>query len=113
MSDTPRTDAQGYGDGRHPYVPADFARQLERELDQARQQNEFHAKMDAEVGGLRAELEQARQDRNDARAERQAALSLVANIRFALGDNGLRMQDELVEWCKTLNPPTPAEIDDQ
>ena len=34
MSDTPRTDAQGYGDGRHPYVPTDFARQLERELAQ-------------------------------------------------------------------------------
>lgn len=32
MSDTPRTDSQGYGDGRHPYVPIEFARQLEREL---------------------------------------------------------------------------------
>ena len=32
MSDTPRTDAQGYGDGRHPYVPTEFARELEREL---------------------------------------------------------------------------------
>lgn len=32
MRNTPRTDAQCYGDGRHPYVPTDFARQLEREL---------------------------------------------------------------------------------
>lgn len=30
---TPRTDAQCYGDGRHPYVPTEFARELERELD--------------------------------------------------------------------------------
>ena len=38
MSDrpTPETDAQGYGDGRHPYVATDFARKLERERDEAR-----------------------------------------------------------------------------
>jgi hypothetical protein len=35
MSDTPETDAQGYGDGRHPYVATDFARKLERERDEA------------------------------------------------------------------------------
>jgi hypothetical protein len=33
MSDTPETDAQGYGDGRHPWVATDFARKLERERD--------------------------------------------------------------------------------
>lgn len=33
---TPRTDAQCYGDGRHPYVPTEFARQLERELSAER-----------------------------------------------------------------------------
>ena len=32
--DTPETDAQGYGDGRHPYVPTDFARRLERQRDE-------------------------------------------------------------------------------
>jgi len=37
MSDTPETDAQGYGNGTHPYVPTDFARKLERERDEARQ----------------------------------------------------------------------------
>jgi hypothetical protein len=39
MSDrpTPETDAQGYGDGRHPYVATDFARKLERERDEARE----------------------------------------------------------------------------
>lgn len=45
MSDTPRTDAQGYGDGRHPYVPTDFARQLERELTSVRHdRDEWKAK---------------------------------------------------------------------
>ncbi len=33
MSDTPETDAQGFGDGRHPYVATDFARKLERERE--------------------------------------------------------------------------------
>ena len=36
MSDTPETDAEGYGDGRHPYVATEFARNLERERDEAR-----------------------------------------------------------------------------
>jgi hypothetical protein len=35
MSDTPETDAQGYGDGSHPWVATDFARKLERERDEA------------------------------------------------------------------------------
>jgi len=34
-ADTPRTDAEVYGDGQHPYVPTEFARQLERELAEA------------------------------------------------------------------------------
>jgi hypothetical protein len=41
MSDTPETDAQGFGDGRHPYVATDFARKLERERDEARKDLEF------------------------------------------------------------------------
>ena len=35
MSDTPETDAEGYGDGRHPFVTTEFARKLERERDEA------------------------------------------------------------------------------
>jgi hypothetical protein len=37
MSDTPtqETDAQGFGDGRHPWVATSFARKLERERDEA------------------------------------------------------------------------------
>jgi hypothetical protein len=37
MSNTPETNAEGYGDGRHPYVATDFARKLERERDEARE----------------------------------------------------------------------------
>ena len=33
---TPETDAQGFGDGRHPWVATSFARKLERERDEAR-----------------------------------------------------------------------------
>jgi hypothetical protein len=36
---TPETDAEGYGDGRHPWVATEFARKLERERDDAREQN--------------------------------------------------------------------------
>jgi len=38
MSKTPETDAQGFGDGRHPYVATDFARKLERERDEAQKE---------------------------------------------------------------------------
>jgi hypothetical protein len=38
MSETPETDAQGFGDGRHPYVATDFARKLERERDEAQKE---------------------------------------------------------------------------
>jgi hypothetical protein len=34
---TPETDAQGWGDGLHPWVATDFARKLERERDEARE----------------------------------------------------------------------------
>jgi hypothetical protein len=34
---TPETDAQGYGDGLHPWVATDFARKLEQERDEARE----------------------------------------------------------------------------
>lgn len=34
--------------------------------------------------------------------ESDPALRLVAEIRFAIGDEGKRMQDELVEYCREL-----------
>jgi hypothetical protein len=35
-------------------------------------------------------------------SENTSLLKLVADIRFALGDNGKRMQPELIEYCKEL-----------
>ena len=47
----------------------------------------------AEMQRLAAALEAARED---------ACVSLVADIRFACGDNGKRMQPELVEFIRGL-----------
>ena len=44
---------------------------------------------------LAAEVERLRKDH-------AAALGLVADVRFALGDNGKRMQPELIEWATGL-----------
>lgn len=46
-----------------------------------------------ENAALAAEVERLR-------ADHAAALGLVAEVRFALGDNGKRMQPELIEWIK-------------
>jgi len=74
MSDTPRTDAQGYGDGRHPYVPTDFARQLERELAEAK----FDLQFRRELYALQTkELGEAREQR-DRLAEASLFLADVA-----------------------------------
>jgi hypothetical protein len=80
-----------------------------------------------QTAALRAELEQTKRERDQARWDSDcksrelvsvhedlcakwteardnatAALGLVCAVRFALGDNGLRMQDELIAYCKEL-----------
>jgi chromosome segregation ATPase len=59
-----------------------------------------------EVGELIAQL---KADRADAINQHAAALDLVSRIRWALGDNGARMQDELIEWCKHLSTGAATE----
>ena len=49
----------------------------------------------AQVDGLKAAGRQARDDAT-------AALDLVSRIRMALNDNGKRMQDELLIYCREL-----------
>ena len=49
----------------------------------------------AQVDGLKAAGRQARDDAT-------AALDLVSRIRMALNDNGKRMQDELLDYCREL-----------
>lgn len=41
-------------------------------------------------------------DRDEAIQQQARALDLVSRIRQALGDDGRRMQDELIEWCRGL-----------
>lgn len=48
-----------------------------------------------ETEKLRAELEESQQ-------HAQSLLALLIDLRFALGDNGLRMQDELVEFARQM-----------
>ena len=62
MSDTPETDAEGYGDGRHPWVATDFARKLERERDEWKNKAYSHATdytlMEAKCFRLEQELKE-------------------------------------------------------
>lgn len=60
---------------------------------------------------LREENEELKRQRDNEVAASAAALRIVADIRFALGDDGKRMQDELVCWCKELRQDT-VRLDD-
>ena len=42
------------------------------------------------------------QQRNAAADDAAGALDLVSRLREALGDHGLRMQDELLKYCREL-----------
>lgn len=66
--------------------------QMRDELDGLRSKLDT---MTAERNGLRISL-------NDARSDMAAALSLVADVRAAIGDDGKLMQPELIEYCKAM-----------
>jgi len=51
---------------------------------------------------LEDKLEDMRDEVGRSAQDAFSALYLVARIREALGDNGLRMQDELIGYCKHL-----------
>lgn len=53
----------------------------------------------AAVGG---EHDTPEQQRDELAADNAAMLRLISDIRFALGDNGKRMQPELVEYAKEI-----------
>ena len=55
-----------------------------------------------EIASILRRIPALEAERADAIAQQAAALDLVARIRQALGDDGRRMQDELIEWCRTL-----------
>jgi len=49
-----------------------------------------------------AQIEALRAEKADADATAASALRLVTDVRFALGDDGKRMQDELIEYARAL-----------
>ena len=48
------------------------------------------------------DMEEAKESERKAGEDAFAALHLVSRIREALGDNGKRMQDELLAYCREL-----------
>jgi inorganic triphosphatase YgiF len=84
MSDTPETDAQGWGNGLHPWVATDFARKLERERDEA-----ITRRMETIM-----QCELYEQERDEAREKAE---------RYRLEANSLMLQqDEAMEQFKEL-----------
>ena len=116
MSETPETDAaamdgtDGYGYPLKPWdykaskdgevVPAEFARRIERERDEARRDlvasEELHRRR---FGTLKEEVEQVMRERDEARSERDEArkVARMAYIRLGLkfmGDAIKRWEEE-------------------
>ena len=70
------------------------------------------AKHEAEVGeadcasciieDLEAEVELAKENGRKATDDAAGAIDLLSRVRFALGDNGTRMQSELIDYCAEL-----------
>ena len=73
---------------------SDLTKNLERAIDLAEEHcGAAFGEARDDLAALLAALEAARED---------ACVSLVADIRFACGDNGKRMQPELVEFIREL-----------
>ena len=64
-----------------------------------------------ENGTLRAQVDDLKTAGRQARDDATAALDLVSRIRIALNDNGKRMQDELLSYCREL-ATLPARVAD-
>lgn len=66
-----------------------------------------------ERDALAARVDDLKTAGRQARDDATAALDLVSRIRMALNDNGKRMQDELLEYCRELAalPARVAELE--
>jgi gas vesicle protein len=78
MSETPETDAEGYGDGRHPWVATEFARKMERERDEAREA----IRALAEHG--ESEIQRITKERDEAREQNAKLRDLAERAIFEL-----------------------------
>lgn len=89
MSDTPETDAQGWGDGLHPWVATDFARKLERERDEAitrRMETIMQCELyEQERNEAREHLSAAKHFLNKYIAERDEAREKVKELIYIAG----------------------------
>ena len=100
---TPLTDAVvekcGTFDSLDFVAIAEVSRKLEKALT-----IEKELRADAEVTTIKTRQysDLAHRERDEARRDAWAALDLVSRIRFALGDDGKRMQDELIAYCAEL-----------
>ena len=57
---------------------------------------------DLTIHGLTTKNDELREAGRKSADEAAAALGLLSRVRFALGDNGKRMQDELLVYCAEL-----------
>lgn len=67
------------------------------------------------LAALRAQVEDLKSAGRTARDDATSALDLLSRVRFALGDNGTRMQGELMAYCRELAalPGRVAELEAQ
>lgn len=101
MNNTPETDAQGFGDGRHPWVGTDFARKLKRERDEARTELEMWRDGNILHEIHRDELEKVERERDDAREAWYEMQSSFERSRDEV-EKLIRERDEAREECKFL-----------
>ena len=73
--------------------------ELEHEKKRRRAIDDEAFSYSEQLAELRAEVARLEAEKAEADANQIAALDLVSRIRFALGDNGKRMQDELIIYC--------------
>jgi len=74
--------------------------ELERERDEATWRE--WAESRHSVQQMREELERLRAENARLIGDHAAALRLVTDVRAAIGDDGERMQPELIEYCKAM-----------
>lgn len=63
-----------------------------------------------EIESLRAQNGSLKAAGRKAADDATSALDLISRVRFALGDNGTRMQAEFLDYCRDLASPRPRPI---